>query len=510
MSPNTVIGILNYKKQLDQDNAQRATEAASNMSEAKLGSSGTYGPLASAVSNNIQGDQVPVTPMANAPVAGGVAKTSLPATTFDGRNYPAMGVDPGQSEIQQYPELPSYPQLDNSNLAGIVPTNLTPPQSQPQPLTPNQPITSNEIDYYNPRHSDPNSTYQKTLRPDQTTYQNSTDANKKHIGPWGRFSAGAQKGIAGGPINALIGGVLGLANPGFGNRAAYERDLSRFDTEKQADQSQDAHDPRYQNQLQSEQLRMDQPVKLQTFKAQQEAEQQRQTSLENVKAANKKQQIDQAGKLALDKIDKQFGGKLFLQNKAAQDKASLETRQIAAGYAGNPAFEAMSDAEKGDFISDRWQEQRQAKLDKTVAEESRAEAQALLAKERAENPEKFRAPAKGPGGLTANYQMRLKLKPVEDEQRANQAMINVWRKKQAAGDITEDEFNQKVAPLNAQKEALAAKWAQAAAMEQSNNAGTSTGGKSHPMVGKTFTNPADGKKYTADEIDKDGNITKYH
>lgn len=354
------------------------------------------------------------------------------------------------------------------------------------------------------------------VRPIVDTYQQGVDANGNHIGRGARFvDSFLANGGVGNPVGALFGGLLGLAAPSLGNRAAYNLDNSRFNRGLQQDLSNERADPGYQKQLDVWQQQAELPAKKDLYDWQQQQQEDRQTHLENIKAANKKQQIQQTGDNALAKLDKAFQGKLFLQNKAAKDKATLETRQIAAGFAGNPAFEAMNDDQKADFVSQRWQEQRQQDLDTSVAKESQAEEAALLSRERRENPEKFRAPSKGPGGITANYQMRLRLKPIEDEQRANQAQINVWNKKLASGEITEDEHKQKTAPLQAQKAEIAGRWAQAAALEQSNNdpatiaKGAQTGAAAtHPNVGKVFLK--DGKRYIADEIDSDGNITRYH
>lgn len=446
-------------------------------------------------------------------------------------------------------------QLDASNLAGPVPTNLS---GDSQPFDYNQILNRGTTDSGQPQmdtsparvdaiqsptqgrftvdsmgvpRETPNASgmppppvplYTRNknsagqVRPIVDTYQQGVDANGNHIGRGARFvdSFLANGGI-GNPVGALFGGLLGLAAPSLGNRAAYNLDNSRFNRGLQQDLSNERADPGYQKQLDVWQQQAEVPGKAQLYGLENDIANKNRMALDAQKATEKTNQINLTAGHAMDRIKEQFQGKTFLANKAAQDKATLETRQIAAGFAGNPAYEAMNDQQKADFVSQRWQEQRQQDLDTSVAKESQAEEAALLSRERRENPEKFRAPSKGPGGITANYQMRLRLKPVEDEQRANQAQINVWNKKLASGAITEDEHKQKTAPLQAQKAEIAGRWAQAAALEQSNNdpatiaKGAQTGAAAtHPNVGKVFLK--DGKRYIADEIDSDGNITRYH
>lgn len=447
-------------------------------------------------------------------------------------------------------------QLDSSNLAGPVPTNLS---GDSQPFDYNQILNRGTTDSGQPQmdtsparvdaiqsptqgrftadsmgvpRETPNASgmpptprvplYTRNknsagqVRPIVDTYQQGVDANGNHIGRGARFvdSFLANGGI-GNPVGALFGGLLGLAAPSLGNRAAYNLDNSRFNRGLQQDLSNERADPGYQKQLDVWQQQAEVPGKAQLYGLENDIANKNRMALDAQKATEKTNQINLTASHAMDRIKEQFQGKTFLANKAAQDKATQEIRSIAAGFAGNAAYDAMSDREKEEFVSDKWQEQRQAKLDKSVAEESRAEEAAMLSKERRENPEKFRAPSKGPGGITANYQMRLRLKPIEDKQRATQAQINVWNKKRAAGDITDAEYSDRVAPLNAQKEVNDAEWKQAASVQEhdanpvASGASDQVSGKTHPKTGKPFTGP-DGKQYIADEIDSDGNITRYH
>ena len=388
MSPDIISSILAYKKQKDQDNLDRAAEAQSNLPDTRPRTTGTYGPLANAVSNNIQGsDQVPITPMSNPPVAGGVAKDVS-------RLYPQPGYgsvnDQPDSEIQQYPDLPTSPQLDRSNLAGPVPTNLTPPPGYGQrprlatgvpveegaapPIGYNggQLINAQDRAYLNPRVPDPNLTYEGRARPQLQTYEGGTNVEGRHISRGSRFGAGFREGVRGGLIDGLIGGFAGVVAPGFGNNAAYERDLGRFDAEKTADQSQDAHDPYYQNQLQSQQLRMDQPVKLQTFQAQQAYEKQRQIDLANVNNAARLQQIGARGTNTIDAIQAR-----------AQYKANADINAARALYSGmldpdtgKPFTAQQVDQMARDDISDV----KNAKLDKLWAQADQATATTDLRK----------------------------------------------------------------------------------------------------------------------------------
>lgn len=412
MSPNTVIGILNYKKQLDQDNAARAAEAQANLSETRPRTTGTYGPLANAVSANISGDQAPVTPMANPPVAGGVAKTQS--------NY-----DEPASEIQQYPELPTRPQLDRSNLAGPpgygqrpkLVTGMPVEEGAAPPIGYNggQLINAQDRDYLSPPVQPGfDATRGGMSRPDLQTYERSLNAKGEHIGKMARFGAGFKQDVRGGLINGLIGGVVDLANPGAGNKAVYENDTGEFDAQKQAELAQERSDPYYQNQLQSQQLRMDQPVKLQTYQAQRALE------LENQKTL-----LAQRGLQTIDQIGARGTQTVNAIQARATAKANGDINAARALYSGmidpdtgKPFTPAQADQMARDDISDV----KNAKLDKLWA-------QADLTTSRSENldavtknlPQKFKDAHARVDALIQNAQTnagRLKLQQGNSDQRA--------------------------------------------------------------------------------------------
>ena len=361
LSPETLTSILRIKKQQDQDAADRAAEAAKNapVDNTRPAAPGPFGPLAGATAGLINGQ-------------------------------PEGGISDWQT---------GQPQLDNSNLSGPVPTNLTPPQSfQPPPLPNTRPrlvtgtpveqggaspigynggqlLNSGDFNYLNPRVPNPKQTYEGTPMPSRPDYQNSVDATGQHIGKAARFGAGFREGLRGGPLFALGNAVTSLLAPGHGNEEKYQVDSERFNREKAIDQQRDRNDPYYQNQLQTQQLRMEQPVKLQTFQQQQQAEQARQMTLEAQRQQGRIEKANLVGTQALAKVRMTNEGKSALADKNNLAKATLETRQIAAGLTGQPDYDNLSDEDKAQMVSDIYVKRQQQKVAESASKTNKNIAQ---------------------------------------------------------------------------------------------------------------------------------------
>lgn len=333
---------MRIKKQQDQDAADRAAEAQKNApvdNTQRPSAPGPFGPLAGATANVIN---------------------------------PSLQDHTGRQFLQS--PQPDLPQLDNSNLAGPVPTTLTPPPQLPvantrprlatgtpieqggaPPIGYNggQLLSSGDFNYMNPRTPNPKSTYEGTPMPQRPDYRSGVDANGQPIGRMARFGAGFREGLRGGPVFGLGNAIASLLAPGHGNEEKYQVDSERFNREKAIDQSRDRNDPYYQNQLQTQQERMDQPIKLKTYAEEQGLLQQNRLNFDA-------QRSNERAALAKSNND----AKVALLQQKDKDYVNRRTDALTIQYRGP----GVSEQEAKELARDQALKETQAGLNKTTAQ----------------------------------------------------------------------------------------------------------------------------------------------
>lgn len=484
--------------------------------------------------------------MANAPNLAGRSEFDRPARE-------PLVIEPQDDSAPTTRPRRAGPQLDASNLAGPVPTNLAGDQQfdpmtilsrrvtdsgQPQTDTSPSPIVPGGGPQISNAESGPvmglagSSTRPPDLppihlhsigrtdtgdtQPLRDSYNNSVDSSGNHIGKMSRF--GHSFLAAGGmsnPIQGAIAGILGLAVPSLGNRAAFNMDNARFHNEQRQElQTEDANRG-YQNRLEVEKRHQELPDEIARYQAQQQAMTGRQLAVGEQRDENRQTLQDQKDAAAMERLGATWDAKskAKLNERFADLRAESVNSGLTDDQVRDKAAQGIALEQKAALAKTNAQTARYEELTKSTGERLKQGEQRLKIMQQNANTNAGRlAQGQSNAARVANNQaVNNQLKSLtsyvgslKTQYTAHSKTLNDPYSSPEAKEAAEREMgriNKELDDVDTQQRGLTGAPARGAK-------GAPAAGGTHPNVGKTFTK--DGKQYVADEIDSAGNITKYH
>lgn len=439
---------------------------------------------------------------------------------------------------------PSINQLDSSNLAGPVPTTLNGPSGESGPTISNADGSMLGLTGTIPAQQAATAVPSVPLSPNAqalrdyrlpTTPSNETNSGLKEVsindpsiqnmGRGASFGRAFQQGLMqGGIVHALESGVMGLVDPDYGKQAAVNVKNRQFYMQKQKEQDIQSRDPVLRDALQVATHEAELPGEIAKNQAYTQARVGGQLQVGAQKIAGTEAVHDADNRAKLQRLgatwDEKNNAKLNtrfnemraesvnddlsddeVRDKAAQGIALEQKAALAKTNAQTAHYNELTGA-----IGTRLKQTDQRisiALQNAQTNQARLAQSGANAQQRAQN-ESVVNQLKALGSHAASLR----------REHATQAEIlnsmNTSPEQKDAAEKAIQGINKDLNDLDVQQRTITGAPARGAKGNAPPSVAGSAGGATHPNAGKAFKNPDDGKWYIADEIDAQGNITKYH